>query len=193
MLAFALLARAGAVSEDKTVSDIAIDSRPCPVCGEIIKAAALKCRFCNTDLAAFEAARQAEVEHELWAGHPAIIYSVWQWILVVVTIGIAYLVLWIKSRSITFRITTQRVQVERGLLSTIKDNLELFTIEHFDVHKPLGMRIVGYCRLHLRSADDSAPSLMLYGIPNLEAIADEMRESSLRERTRRRVTTFIET
>jgi uncharacterized membrane protein YdbT with pleckstrin-like domain len=129
----------------------------------------------------------------VWSGHPAAVYSAWQWILVIVTIGIAYLVLWIKSRSITFRITTQRVQVERGLFSTIKDNLELFTIEHFDVHKPLGMRIAGHCLLHLRSADDASPSLKLYGIPNLETIADQMRENSLRERTRRRVTTFIET
>jgi len=175
------------------VSDIVSDSKACPVCGESIKAAALKCRFCNTDLAAFEAARHAEVEHEVWSGHPAAVYSAWQWLLVVVTIGIAYLVLWIKSRSITFRITSQRVQVERGLFSTLKDNLELFSIEHFDIHKPLGMRMAGYCKLHLRSADDHAPSLMLYGIPNLEALADQMRESSLRERTRRRVTTFIDT
>ena len=83
---------------------IASDSKPCPVCGETIKAAALKCRFCNTDLQAFESARHAEVEHEVWSGHPAVVYSAWQWILVVVTIGIAYLILWIKSRAITFRI-----------------------------------------------------------------------------------------
>ena len=175
------------------MSDAPTDSKPCPVYGETIKAAALKCRFCNTDLQSFEASRRAEVEHELWAGHPAVVSSLWQWLLVIVTLGIAWLVLWVKSRAVTFRITTQRVQIERGLFSTLKDTMELFTVEHFDVHKPLGMRMLGQCLLHLRSADDNSPSVMLYGIPGLEALADEMREFSLRERTRRRVTTFIET
>lgn len=120
------------------------------------------------------------------------IHSAWQWLAVIVTLGIAYLVYWVCRVAITYEITSQRVRIERGLFSKLKENVELFRIDHFDLHKPLGMRLVGQCLLHLRSSGESFPSAMILGIPNLESPADTLRECSLRERTRRRVTTLVQ-
>ena len=163
------------------------EMKRCLACGEWIQAVAHKCRYCGTDIDAYVAAHEAGTEQTLFAGHPRAIYSFGQYVVVVCTLGLAWLVYWLRSASLTYTVTTQRVRVERGLLSKVQDNVELFRVDHFDILRPLGMRLLGLCRVTLHSSDQEMPVVDLYGIPGLEAMADTLRECSLRERARRRV------
>jgi membrane protein YdbS with pleckstrin-like domain len=191
------------------------DTKPCPVCGETIKAVALKCRFCNTDLSTYAATKESETEKDLFSGHPALMYSVGQVVpflvlivaagaVIYATAAVAYTLLgfvvlagivclnyYAKSRSVHFEITTQRIKLERGLLSKVQESLELFRIDHFEFRKPLGMRLLGQSALHVYSSDAEISKFFIYGVPNLESLAEELRTCQLRERQRRGLTTFV--
>lgn len=193
------------------------ETKACPVCGETIKAVAIKCRFCNTDLRAFEAEEKHEEEKVLFTGRPAALYSIGQFVPFLVLLAamiaivsyeprhykaytvllfvLAAVVLWLKyylrSVGTRYTVTTQRIKLEHGVLSKVQESLELFRIDHFELRKPLGMRMLGYSWLHLYSSDEELQKFSIYGVQGLEPLAETLRECQLRERSRRNLTTFV--
>jgi hypothetical protein len=192
-----------------------MDTKPCPVCGEEIKAVAIKCRFCNADLTDSAKKVEAEQERELFCGRPALIYDVAQVVPFVVVaalcvglslanielrwvaltfvglFAILFLRLYVQKWSRKFDITTQRIKVERGFLSKVQESLEIFRVDHFELRKPVGQRLMGGCSLHIFSSDKEFESFYIYGIPNVEALSETLRDCQLRERQRRGLSTFV--
>ena len=105
--------------------------------------------------------------------------------------GLICLWLYWKSKSTLFTITTQRIKVRRGVLSQKEESLELFRIDHFELRKPILWRLLGQARLHLYSSDAEFANFSIYAIPNIEALAENLRECQLRERARRHLTTIV--
>lgn len=160
----------------------------------------------------------AQMERQVFEGHPAAFYSIGQvipfvagataavivaaamssgkgWFLAFLLLTVWFAAVWAyyatRSRGVKYVITTQRIRIEFGLLSKVQENLELFRIDHFELRKPIGMRLLGYASLHLFSSDAELARFAIRAIPNLEQIAETLRECQLRERTRRGLTTFV--
>jgi membrane protein YdbS with pleckstrin-like domain len=105
--------------------------------------------------------------------------------------GFLVLYFYLDSKSTLFTITTQRIKVRQGLLSQTEESLEMFRIDHFELRKPIMWRLISRAGLHLYSSDAEFDRFYIYAIPDIEALADTLRECQLRERTRRGLTTIV--
>ena len=175
------------VAETNEVIETKEDLKACPVCGETIKAVAIKCRFCGEYLDKFAEKQQDEIEAEIFSGHPPLIYNLNQYIWVILSLGTIFIWFWIKSRSVKYTITSQRIKIEKGLLGKKRDTIELFRVDDFELYYPFAMRVLGYGILKVKSSDRLEPDLTICGLPDVEKIYEKLRECSLKERTRRGV------
>ncbi|MEZ4225580.1 MAG: PH domain-containing protein [Polyangiaceae bacterium] len=104
-------------------------------------------------------------EQVLFEGHPAVLPSLGALILSVVTLGLALIPLFIRSRSRFVRITTQRIVVEQGLFSKRMEQVDLYRIVDYVVERPFGQRVLGTGNLVLEAMDSSTPGLRLDALP----------------------------
>ena len=149
------------------------------------------CRFCGTDLKAFYELENGKIEKTIFSGNPAAIYSASQVLWTVCTFGIAYIFYKLKSLSTHYEITTQRIKIERGYFFKVKNSIELFTVEHYEICSTFFMRLAGFKTLVLSSSDLNEKTIVIYGVEDIDSLADTLRECSFKERTRRKVVSYI--
>ena len=127
-------------------------------------------------------------EHVIFEGHPAPFPSLGAVLLSIVTLGIAALVFWLRSRGRHYRLTSQRVVVESGLLSKRMEQIDLYRVTDYVVERPLGQRIMGTGNITLQAMDRTTPQLVIHGLKtDVVALYEKLRSLTEAEKRRRGV------
>jgi uncharacterized membrane protein YdbT with pleckstrin-like domain len=127
-------------------------------------------------------------EDVLFEGHPALLSNLWQLIASILTLGLLLLYFWVRAKSVHYRITSQRVVVETGLLSKRLEQIDLYRIQDYAVERPLGQRIMGNGNLVLMTADRTSSILRLTGLPtDVVGLYERLRKATEQEKRRRGV------
>lgn len=103
-------------------------------------------------------------EELLYDGHPALIQGFGGLVLAILTLGISVLVAWVSTRGIHYKITTQRIVIERGVFSKRMEQVDLYRIVDYVVERPFGQRLMGTGNIVLEAMDKTTPELRIDGI-----------------------------
>lgn len=118
-------------------------------------------------------------EQILFEGHPATCPTLGAWVVVVLTLGLAWFYFLARARGTRFKVTTQRVVVETGLLSKRMDQLDVYRINDFVVERPFGQRLAGTGNLVLTAMDRTTPEMRLEGLKtDVVALYERLRSAA---------------
>lgn len=77
----------------------------------------------------------------------------------------------------TFKITTKRVELERGVLSKELSSLELWRVLDVGFKQSVVDRVLGNARISLIGTDQTDPELVLHGMPNPRRLFESLRDA----------------
>jgi membrane protein YdbS with pleckstrin-like domain len=85
------------------------------------------------------------------------------------------LVVWIRVKSCSYRLTTQRLFVRRGWLARHVDELELYRVKDVVVDQGVLQRVLGYGTITVLADDDTTPKVDLAGISSPTKVKEMIR------------------
>ena len=85
------------------------------------------------------------------------------------------LLLWIRVKSCSYRLTTQRLFVRRGWLAKHVNELELYRVKDVVVDQGGLQRLLGYGTITVLTADDTTPEVDLVGVSRPTTVKEMIR------------------
>jgi uncharacterized membrane protein YdbT with pleckstrin-like domain len=127
-------------------------------------------------------------EEVLFEGYPEVVPSLGALLLAIVTLGLALIPLWWRSRGRRYRLTTKRVVVETGILNKRLEQVDLYRVSDYTVLRPLGQRIMGTGNLILTTLDHTSPHVAVSNIKtDVVALYERIRVATEAEKRKRGV------
>jgi uncharacterized membrane protein YdbT with pleckstrin-like domain len=94
---------------------------------------------------------------------------------------------WLRVRSRVYRLTSERLLIESGILNKTTETLELYRVKDFQVAQPFSHRFVGLQNIHLLTSDASTPEVIIDAVPSSQNLGDKFRECIEQCRVTKRV------
>jgi uncharacterized membrane protein YdbT with pleckstrin-like domain len=135
-----------------------------------------------------DAAASGSGEQLLFVGRPAAIAGLGGLLLTIFTVGLAWIVLWIRSLGRHYRITTQRIVVEHGVFSKRIEQIDTYRIIDYVVELPFGQRLLGTGNILLKTHDTTTPTMRIDRIrTDVRDLYERLRVATEAEKRRRGV------
>ena len=94
---------------------------------------------------------------------------------------------WLEVRSNSYRLTSERLLVESGVINKATEALELYRVRDLQVTQPLLQRMFGLETITLLTSDSSAAQVVVDYIPRGLGLADKFRAQVEACRVKKRV------
>jgi uncharacterized membrane protein YdbT with pleckstrin-like domain len=103
--------------------------------------------------------------------------SVYPWVIVAIWVicGIGALATYLKVSTTKYVLTTERLRVTTGILSTVTEDLELRRVRDSVILRPFWARLAGLGDVQILSADASTPRMVLHAIKDPDGVQSKIR------------------
>jgi uncharacterized membrane protein YdbT with pleckstrin-like domain len=140
-----------------------------------------------------------EPEQSIWRGHPSQLIHFGFYALMILLMGgaivlavvtpipwlgllgivpaIAFLWKWLEVSCRIFDITTERIKMQRGVLTRKMEELELYRVRDTTLVQPFWYRLFGKGNVILNTTDATTPQLVIECIPNSAELRERLRQA----------------
>jgi uncharacterized membrane protein YdbT with pleckstrin-like domain len=129
-------------------------------------------------------------EETLWSGTSSQLKNLGLYLACLLVIPIPWAIAaWLRTKTTTYRLTTERLITERGIFSKVTDTLELYRVRDLQITASFFERLFGLQTINLLTGDTSTPSLLIDSVPIAAGLPDQFRAQVEETRQRKRVRT----